>query len=112
MGERVLSELRAAGMPDRVATYVGDLAGLYVGATAYEMDVAPLAGHEKEFLDQFATWIKTLPVDRFPNTVALAETAVAGSADERFEWGMDVIIRGLASYLVTPPGPEGGWPPA
>ena len=111
LAERVARELRAAGLPDQVTAYVGDLAGLYVGAIAYEQDVAPLAGQEKEFLDQFTGWIKSLPVDRFPNTVALADTVVAGSADDRFEWGMDVIIRGLATYLVVPPSPEGGWPP-
>jgi TetR/AcrR family tetracycline transcriptional repressor len=109
MGERILSELRAAGMPDQVTTFVGDLAGLYVGGFAYELDVTPLTGHESEFLDQFTSWIKSLPVDRFPNTVALADTAVAGSTDDRFEWGMDVIIRGLATYLVEPPNAEGGW---
>ncbi|HTX26009.1 MAG TPA: TetR/AcrR family transcriptional regulator C-terminal domain-containing protein [Streptosporangiaceae bacterium] len=110
LGERIISELRAAGMPDQVAAFVGDLGGLYIGAIAYEQDVTPLAGQEKEFVDQFTGWLKSLPADRFPNTVALADTAVAGSADDRFEWGMDVIIRGLATYLVVPPSPEGGWP--
>jgi len=109
-GERVVSELRAAGMPDQVTAFVGDIAGLYVGAFAYELDVSPLTGHEGEFLDQFTNWIKSLPVDRFPNTVALADTAVAGTADDRFEWGLDLIIRGLGTYLVDPPDPRAGWP--
>jgi TetR/AcrR family transcriptional regulator, tetracycline repressor protein len=109
LAERVVSELRAAGLPDQVAAFVGDLAGLYVGAIAYELDVTPLAGHESEFLDQFTAWLKSLPADRFPNTIALADTAVAGSAEDRFEWGMDVIVRGLATYLVDPPHPAAGW---
>ena len=33
MGERIVSELRAAGMPDQATTFVGDLAGLYVGGS-------------------------------------------------------------------------------
>ncbi len=110
MGERVLSELRSAGMPDQVAAFVGDLCGLYVSAFAYELDVTPLAGHEQDFLAQFTAWIKSLPAGRFPNTVALADAAVAGTAEQRFEWGMDVIIRGLASYLKEPPGPAACWP--
>jgi TetR/AcrR family transcriptional regulator, tetracycline repressor protein len=110
MGERVLSELRSAGMPDQVAAFVGDLAGLYVSAFAYELDVTPLAGHEQDFLAQFTSWIKSLPADRFPNTVALADVAVAGTAGQRFEWGMDVIVRGLESYLKEPPDPAAGWP--
>jgi TetR/AcrR family transcriptional regulator, tetracycline repressor protein len=112
LGERVASELRAAGMPDQVTAFVGDLAGLYVGAFAYELDVMPKTGQGSEFLAQFTSWIVSLPADRFPSTVALASLAVTGSAEDRFEWGMDVLIRGLASYLKEPPDPRDGWPPA
>ena len=51
--------------------------------------------------------MRSLPADRFPNTVALAGTLTAGTADERFEWGLDVIVRGLATYLKEPPDPAG-----
>jgi AcrR family transcriptional regulator len=112
MGERILAELRAAGMPDQVAAFVGDLGSLYVAAYAYEQDVTPLAGREEEFVAQFAGWIRSLPAARFPNTVALAGELVAGNADDRFEWGLDVLVRGLASYLTVPPDPAAGWPPA
>jgi TetR/AcrR family tetracycline transcriptional repressor len=110
IGERIAAELRAAGMPDQVTAFVGDLGGLYTGAYAYELDVTPLSGHESEFLAQFTSWIRSLPADRFPNTVALADLAVAGSTQDRFEWGMDVIVRGLATYLNDPPDPRDGWP--
>jgi hypothetical protein len=110
MGERILGELRSAGMPDQVAAFVGDLAGLYVGAIAYEQDVSPTAGQEADFLAQFSAWMAALPADRFPNTIALSRQLVAGTGDDRFEWGMDVLVRGLATYLTVPPGPEGGWP--
>jgi len=110
MGERILAELRAAGLPDQVAAFAGDLGGLYVGAIAYEQDVTPLAGQEKDFLAQFTAWMKSLPADRFPNTVALADTLVSGNAHDRFEWGLDVLVRGLATYLEVPPDPRAGWP--
>jgi TetR/AcrR family transcriptional regulator, tetracycline repressor protein len=111
IAERLLAELRAAGMPDQVAAFVGDLGGLYVGAIAYELDVTPVAGPgAAEFIAQFTAWMRSLPADRFPNTVALAGTLTAGTADERFEWGLDVIVRGLATYLKDPPDPAAGWP--
>jgi TetR/AcrR family transcriptional regulator, tetracycline repressor protein len=110
MAERILSELRSAGMPDQVAAFAGDLAGRYVGALACELDAMPMAGQEQEFLAQFTSWIKSLPADRFPNTVALADVSVAGTAAERFDWGLDVLIRGLGSYLKDPPDPAAGWP--
>ena len=112
IGERLLAELKSAGMPDQVAAFVGDLGGLYVGAIAYEQDVTPLAGPgAADFIAQFTAWMRSLPADRFPNTLAMADTLMAGSADDRFEWGLDVIIRGLASYLKDPPDPAAGWPP-
>jgi TetR/AcrR family transcriptional regulator, tetracycline repressor protein len=111
IAERLLAELRAAGMPDQVAAFVGDLGGLYVGAIAYEMDVTPLAGSgTADFIAQFTAWMKSLPADRFPNTIAMADILPVGSADDRFEWGLDVLVRGLATYLKDPPDPAAGWP--
>ena len=107
--ERSLREFRAAGMPDEVAVFVGDLMGLYVGGFAYEMDLTPPGAAEK-FAEQFAGWLRSLPRDRFPNVTELAGKMVAGSADDRFEWGLDVIVRGLASYLDSPPSPDARWP--
>ena len=108
--ERMLGELRAAGLPDQVAAFVGDLGSLYVGATAYEQEVSPVTD-PAAFVAQAASWLKSLPRDQFPNTVELADLLVAGTADDRFEWGLDVLIRGLASYLTSPPTADAGWPP-
>jgi AcrR family transcriptional regulator len=110
VGERILAELRAAGIPDQVAAYVGDLGGLYVGGIAYEMDMAPPGEQSAQTMAQFAEWIRSLPAGRYPHTVALASKLVAGTADDRFEWGLDVIVRGLATYLDSPPGPSAHWP--
>lgn len=107
--ERSLREFRAAGLPDEVAVFVGDLMGLYVGGFAYEMDLTP-PGAAGEFAEQFAGWLRSLPRDRFPNVTELAGKMVAGSAEDRFEWGLDVIVRGLASYLDSPPTPDARWP--
>ncbi len=107
--EKMLARLRAAGLPDQVAAFAGDLGSLYVGAYAYELDVAP-PDDQAEFAGQFAGWLKSLPRQQFPNLVALAGAMTRGSAEDRFEWGLDVLIRGLASYLTDPPGPEARWP--
>ena len=107
--EKMLARLRAAGLPDQVAAFAGDLGGLYVGAYAYELDVAP-PGEQEQFAAQFTGWLKSLPRQQFPNLVALADTMTRGNAEDRFEWGLDVLIRGLASYLTDPPGPEARWP--
>jgi AcrR family transcriptional regulator len=111
VAERMLAALRGAGIPDQVAAYAGDLGSLYVAAFAYEEDVTPVA-EPGEFAAQAGSWLKSLPPGEFPHTVALADQLVAGDSDDRFEWGLDVLIRGLASYLTTPPSPEARWPRA
>jgi TetR/AcrR family tetracycline transcriptional repressor len=107
--EYMLGTLRAAGLPDQVAAFAGDFGALYVGAFAYEQEVSPIAGQE-DLAAQAAGWLRSLPAGQFPNLVAVAAKMVAGSADDRFEWGLDVIIRGLGTYLTTPPSAEARWP--
>jgi TetR/AcrR family transcriptional regulator, tetracycline repressor protein len=109
-GEFILGQLRAGGLPDQVAAFVGDLGSLYVGAIALEQEVTPIA-EPADFAAQAGAWLRSLPRDQFPNTVELADKLVAGNADDRFEWGLDVIVRGLATYLTSPPSPDAGWPP-
>jgi TetR/AcrR family transcriptional regulator, tetracycline repressor protein len=110
-GEFLLGQLRAAGIPDQVAAFVGDLGSLYVGAVAYEQEVTPIT-EPAEFIKQAANWLKSLPRDQYPNTVELADLLVAGSAEDRFEWGLDVLVRGLGTYLTSPPSPDAHWPPS
>lgn len=107
--ERSLAEFRAAGIPDVVAVFVGDLLGLYGAGIAYEMDMAP-PGSQEQFAAQFAGWLRSLPRDRFPNITELAGMMTAGSAEDRFEWGLDVIVRGLASFISSPPTADARWP--
>lgn len=110
VSERILAELRAAGIPDQVAAYVGDLGGLYIGGFAYELDIAPQGDQAADMVAGIAAWMRSLPPDRYPNTVALADKMTAGTIDDRFEWGLDVIIRGIASYLDKPPETSARWP--
>jgi AcrR family transcriptional regulator len=107
--EQMLDTLRSAGLPDQVAAFVGDLGSLYVAAYAHELDVTPVS-EPGDFAAQASAWLKSLPRDQFPNTVAVADLLVAGAGTDRFEWGLDVLIRGLASYLTSPPTADARWP--
>ena len=103
--EAILAIARRAGLPDQVAAYVGDLFGLYLGASVYEEDTAEADGvGADDFGAMFRDWLASLPPEQFPNMIALAGPLSAGSVDDRFEWGMDLILRGLATYIDTPRG--------
>jgi TetR/AcrR family tetracycline transcriptional repressor len=100
--EWMLGLLRAAGVPDRTAALAGDLFGLYVGAYAYEesLGLASPTGEDlppDEVLAMLRDYWLSLPPSRFPNTVALVDTLFEGGPDERFEWGLDVLVGGLAA---------------
>jgi AcrR family transcriptional regulator len=108
--EHLLAAMRSAGLPDQVAAFAGDLGSLYVGAFAYEQEVAP-ADPRADVGAQVAAWFSALPPDQFPNLVAVAGKMAAGTAQDRFEWGLDIIVRGIGTYLTDPPSPDARWPP-
>jgi AcrR family transcriptional regulator len=98
-----LSLLRAGGLPNRVAALAGDLIFLYVGAFAYEDCVgAPSSlGEEaggKDFIEEMREYLGSLPAEQFPNIAALAGELTAGGPDERFEFGLDILVAGLAAH--------------
>ncbi|HEY0471857.1 MAG TPA: TetR/AcrR family transcriptional regulator, partial [Kribbella sp.] len=104
--ERMLAILKAGNIPDQAAAWAVDLIPLYVTAIAFEESVQGAWAWTKEDVDRFVTelrgFFQSLPADRFPITLALAGALTAGSSgDERFEFGIQVIVAGLAS-LVPP----------
>jgi AcrR family transcriptional regulator len=102
--EWILALLRGAGIPDRIAAFAGDLIGLYLGATGYEAAMPPMTSPTGEPLSleervaMIRGYFASLPPDQFPNVVATVDDLVGGGPDERFALGLDVILRGLASY--------------
>jgi AcrR family transcriptional regulator len=89
--ERSLAVLTAAGLPPRAIAYAADMFALYVGGFAYEesLDVAdadPAA---------LGAYFASLPADRFPNLVHLSGALTEGSAEERFEFALELLVRGL-----------------
>jgi len=89
MMERTLALLASAALPPKVISYAADLFALYVGAFAYEESLpAPDTAKMGEFL-------KSLPPEQYPLMSGLASDLMAGSPDERFEWGLDLLIAGL-----------------
>jgi AcrR family transcriptional regulator len=98
-----LTLLRGAGLPDSAAALTGDLFALYVGAFVYEESlpmVSPADEHASpaEFIAMMHDYLASLPPDRFPHTVSLADDLMSGDRDERFEFGLDVIVRGLGAW--------------
>jgi Tetracyclin repressor-like, C-terminal domain len=51
---------------------------------------------------QVADYFAAVPADRFPTMAALAPMMMVGTGEERFAFGLDIIIRGLSSLAAGP----------
>ncbi|NUR27828.1 MAG: TetR/AcrR family transcriptional regulator [Catenulispora sp.] len=103
--EGFMAILRAGELPDQVAAWAGDVVSLYVVASVFEEDIrysqhgATTQEEVAAWADQMKQYVKTLPVAMFPNLVALADPMFeTGGPDGRFEFGLDLMLRGLASF--------------
>jgi TetR/AcrR family tetracycline transcriptional repressor len=113
--EALLAVFRTAGLPDRIAAEAGDLISTYIDgfvleegmwldrAARHDGDNASLARPDwREMAGEMQSYFASLPAADFPHLRALAGVMVTDSSDERFDIGLEIILRGLASYLPNP----------
>lgn len=99
-GETMLTLLRTGGLPDQITAFGVDLLSLYVQAHAYEssLRLASPEGEPEEQYRQIGEFFAALPAERFPTMVSMAATLMQGTDVDRFEFGLDLLIRGLAAH--------------
>ena len=98
--ETVLALLRAGGLSDRVAGYGVDLIGLYLVASAHELSQRRNGDSPEQsgaYLDGVRDYFASLPADRYPVLLSMIEPMTRSVGDERFEFGLDVILAGLVA---------------
>jgi AcrR family transcriptional regulator len=99
--EALLGVLRDAGLPEKVIAYAVDILPLYATATAYEESLFQSKGFEdggEQYIADLRKYWQSLPVDRFPNIVAMAvPLTTMDGPDDRFEFGLDALVRGIES---------------
>lgn len=112
ISEGMLAIMLAGGVPPQVAAWALDRLFLYIVADSYENSLhqkkqkdedTTVGEYFEDFVKQLRDYYHALPADRFPHIRAHAETLTTGDGDERFEFGLNLIIDGLARY-VTPNG--------
>lgn len=111
LSEWLFELLKPAGIPDHVIAYLGDLAGLYVGAFAYEesLGLASPTGEDlppEQIVAMLRDYLLSLPRERFPHTLGAIDLLFGGGPDERFEFGLEVIVRGVEAYAQPKSGPS------
>jgi AcrR family transcriptional regulator len=100
--EGLLAIMKAAGFSDQVAAWGVDRLQIYIDADTYEGWLFTLKIKQgfnlEEYLHSIRDYYRQLPADRFPILAGLGG-AITGDGDRRFEFGLDLLIAGLAAHL-------------
>jgi AcrR family transcriptional regulator len=114
--EGMLAIALAGGVPPQVAAWAVDRIFLYVNADAFEgtlYNAQPVPegltpqAHMHRFIAQLREYFQALPADRFPSITAHAEELTTGNGQQRFEFGLDLLIDGLDRHVKRRPRTPG-----
>jgi AcrR family transcriptional regulator len=106
--EAMLSILLSGGVPPQAAAWAVDALALYVTASAYEFSLWDLARRESgQSIEEFVRatigpigeYVASLPPEHFPNLVANVRELTNGDGVERFHFGLDLMLDGLAARV-------------
>jgi AcrR family transcriptional regulator len=103
VSERLLAILKAGGVADQHAAWFVDVGSLFVASVAVEEDIwreraAQQKGgavDEEAMVANVRQVFAQLPAEHFPLLSSLAETLTSGSGDERFAFGIELLVGGL-----------------
>jgi hypothetical protein len=103
--EHLIGLLRAGGVDDRSIAWFVDVVFLFVNATAYEASIYAASDTAPEAMaDELREEFENLDWSRYPQMSSMLAFLTAGSGEQRFRFGLRLLIEGL---LHTPP-PELG----
>jgi AcrR family transcriptional regulator len=109
--EWMLGLFEQVGIPTDVGSYFGDLIGRYIDASVLEVASQPTIAEADDASGSDAApadmgemlhqYFRGLPPDRYPHIVAMASDLTGGGDDDRFEMGLEILLRGLRSYIAS-----------
>jgi hypothetical protein len=111
----LLAILIGGGVPPKVAGWALDRFALYIAADAYEASLyvnrQQASGlSQDEFMERYmggvATFYQNLPAEVFPTLSQHVESLMGGDGDARFDFGLEMMIRSLATYVPDATAPE------
>ena len=116
VSDYMLGLMLGGGVPARIAAWALDRLFLYITADAYELSIwranVRAAGSDKDtFLEQLSSDLQAYyaeqPADAYPYLTKHAAELVGGAGnDDRFEFGLDLIVEGLDRYVTAGPATE------
>jgi AcrR family transcriptional regulator len=99
ISEGMLAILLAGRVPPQSAAWAIDAAFLYVSAYSFEVSLRrhPVEDADGRILDraELIERFRMLPANHFPNTVAYARELTSGDGHDRFDFTLELLLRGL-----------------
>jgi len=97
--EVLVSVMRAGGLCDQVVALGLDQLILYVSACAFEAGMYlhgdTSAAEVDRYFQEIHAFYEALPAERFPVLASIAEDMTGHDGDERFRFGIDLLLDGL-----------------
>ena len=93
--DRLLGLLREGGVPDDRSAWGIDLLLLFATSIAAEHGTRAQADEAPE--EAFMTALRDASSARYPAIAALGTDLVSGSPEARYDWGVAVLLAGIAS---------------
>ncbi len=101
VADRVIGLLRAGGVDDRSIAFFLDVVFLFVNATAYETAIYVEEGVAEGSIEaEIRAAFGRLDPTTIPNTMSMLSVLTGGTGEERFRFGLRLMIEGL---LHVPP---------
>jgi AcrR family transcriptional regulator len=100
--DRLLAILGAAGIDDVSAAWFVDAAFLYVNAACLETSIYAEAGASEDLVDRIRERFERVDPAAFPHISALTAALFSGEGDERFVFGLRLMIEGLRHVSANP----------
>ncbi|GAA2694168.1 TetR/AcrR family transcriptional regulator [Actinoplanes palleronii] len=106
--EWMLGLMVEGGLPAHLGAWALDRIFLYVTVDAYETSIwraqlrhlgLPKHESEKQVKGEMAAFLAELPADRFPYLSRNSAAMTSGTSQERFEFGLDLLIDGLQRHV-------------
>jgi len=96
VSDTMIAVMKAGGLSDQVTAWALDILSLYVTAICFETNVyRDQDKDEAELSEDLTEQFKQLSPEQYPNIAALGPALIAGNGDERFRFGIDVLLDGL-----------------
>ena len=96
VADHMLGLLRAGGVDDRSAAWFVDVISLYINAASYETSIYVEEGRAEENVDEeIRESFAQLSPAEYPNIMSLLPLLTSGDGDQRFAFGLQLMINGL-----------------